>query len=129
MKTDIDVDKLCIEIGIVNAGDFIICSHDFYMEHIWTKESRKREGQLALLPEHSCVVFDEGHLLEYASQKALTYRFSEQILETLLTKLMANDVREKTLYIIEDCISQNEQFFYELENASFSNDGSDKLND
>ena len=108
------------------AGDLIICSHDFYMEHIWTKESRKREGQLALLPEHSCVVFDEGHLLEYASQKALTYRFSERILETLLTKLMANDVREKTLYIIEDCIEQSEAFFYELENASHSNDGSDK---
>ena len=110
-----------------HAGDFIICSHDFYMEHIWTKESRKREGQLPLLPEHSCVVFDEGHLLEYASQKALTYRFSEQILENLLTKLLANDVREKTLYIIEDVIAQNEQFFYELKNASNFHEGSDKM--
>ena len=79
-----------------HAGDLIICSHDFYMEHIWTKESRKREGQLPLLPEHSCVVFDEGHLLNMQVKKHLTYRFSEQILETLLTKLMANDVREKT---------------------------------
>jgi ATP-dependent DNA helicase DinG len=110
-----------------HAGDFIICSHDFYMEHIWTKESRKREGQLPLLPEHSCVVFDEGHLLEYASQKALTYRFSEQILESLLTKLLANDVREKTLYTIEDVISQNEQFFYELTNASYFHEGSEKM--
>ena len=110
-----------------HAGDFIICSHDFYMEHIWTKESRKREGQLPLLPEHSCVVFDEGHLLEYASQKALTYRFSEQILENLLTKLLANDVREKTLYMIEDAIAQNEQFFYELTNASYFHEGSDKM--
>ena len=59
-------------------------------------------------------------------KKHLTYRFSEQILETLLTKLMANDVREKTLYIIEDCIAQSEAFFYELENASHTNDGSDK---
>jgi ATP-dependent DNA helicase DinG len=110
-----------------HASDLIICSHDFYMEHIWTKESRKREGQLALLPEHSCVVFDEGHLLEYASQKALTYRFSESILETLLTKLLANDVREKTLYIIEDAILQNEQFFNELSEGSFMHEGSDKL--
>ena len=52
-----------IVIGIVMHRDLIICSHDFYMEHIWTKESRKREGQLPLLPEHSCVVFDEGHLI------------------------------------------------------------------
>ncbi|WP_445492270.1 ATP-dependent DNA helicase [Niallia sp. 03133] len=109
-----------------NAKDLIICSHDFYMEHIWTKESRKREGQLPLLPDSSCIVFDEGHLLEYAAQKALTYRLTEQNLEKLLTKLMANDVREKTLHIMEDTIYQNEQFFAELTKASFETKGSDK---
>ncbi|PKG24077.1 ATP-dependent DNA helicase [Niallia nealsonii] len=109
-----------------SAKDLIICSHDFYMEHIWTKESRKREGQLPLLPESSCVIFDEGHLLEYAAQKALTYRLTEQNLEKLLTRLMANDVREKTLNIMEDTIYQNEQFFTELTAASFQTSGSDK---
>lgn len=109
-----------------SARDLIICSHDFYMEHIWTKESRKREGQLPLLPESSCVVFDEGHLLEYASQKALTYRFTEQILESLLTRLIANDVREKTLNIIEDAIYQNEHFFLTLGMSASSESGSNK---
>ena len=109
-----------------NAKDIIICSHDFYMEHIWTKESRKREGQLPLLPESACVVFDEGHLLEYASQKALTYRLTEQTLETLLTRLMENDVREKTLNIIDEAIIQNELFFSALTNASTVTEGSDK---
>ena len=109
-----------------SAKDLIICSHDFYMEHIWTKESRKREGQLPLLPESSCVVFDEGHLLEYASQKALTYRFTEQILESILTRLMANDVREKTLNIIEDAIYQNEHFFLTLSMSASGDAGSDK---
>lgn len=108
------------------AKDLIICSHDFYMEHIWTKESRKREGQLPLLPDSSCVVFDEGHLLEFAAQKALTYRFTEQILESLLTRLMANDVREKTLNLIEDLIYQNERFFHFLEKSSREEEGSDK---
>src|SRR6185437_13181156 len=83
------------------AADLIVCSHDFYMEHIWTKDARIREGQLPLLPEPSSVVFDEGHLLEFACQKALTYRFTEETLEMLLVKLQENDVREKTLYIIE----------------------------
>lgn len=109
-----------------SAKDLIICSHDFYMEHIWTKKSRKREGQLPLLPESSCVVFDEGHLLEYASQKALTYRFTEQILESILTRLMANDVREKTLNIIEDAIYQNEHFFLTLAMSASGDAGSDK---
>lgn len=108
------------------ARDLIICSHDFYMEHIWTKDSRKREGQLPLLPDSSCVVFDEGHLLEYASQKALTYRLSEATLETLLTRLMENNVREKTLHIIDETLIENERFFDELINASSKTDGSEK---
>lgn len=109
-----------------NARDLIICSHDFYMEHVWTKESRKREGQLPLLPESSCVVFDEGHLLEYASQKALTYRLSELTLETLLTRLMENNVREKTLHIIDEAIIVNEKFFEMLSMASEKNVHSEK---
>lgn len=109
-----------------NAGDLIICSHDFYMEHVWTKESRKREGQLPLLPESSCVVFDEGHLLEFASQKALTYRLSEQTLETLLTKLMGNNVREKTLYIIDEALLENERFFEALASAAGSMPSAEK---
>lgn len=109
-----------------NSKDLIICSHDFYMEHIWTKESRKREGQLPFLPESACVIFDEGHLLEFACQKALTYRFTEQILENLLKRLMNNDVREKTLNIIEDILDFNEFFFDTLEDHSKASDGSDK---
>lgn len=77
------------------STDFIICSHDFYMEHVWTEEARKREGQLPLLPEHSAVVFDEGHLLEFAAQKALTYRVKQSTLEMFLERLLGNDIREE----------------------------------
>lgn len=109
-----------------HAEDLIICSHDFYMEHIWTKEARKREGQLPLLPEHSAVVFDEGHLLEYACQKALSYRFTEQTLENLLTRLLENDVREETLLTIEDILVENEKFFTNLAENAYSVEGSEK---
>ncbi|WP_026694869.1 ATP-dependent DNA helicase [Peribacillus kribbensis] len=101
------------------AGDLIICSHDFFMEHVWTKESRKREGQLPLLPEYSCVVFDEGHLLEFAAQKALTYKIAENTLSTVLEQLSANDVRDETLYVIDEILELNEAFFRNLNlNAS-----------
>lgn len=109
-----------------HAKDLIICSHDFYMEHIWTKESRKREGQLPLLPEHSSVVFDEGHLLEYAAQKALSYRFTDSTLETLLTRLMENEVREKTLYTIEEALLDNDKFFSAISQYSVPSEGSEK---
>ncbi|WP_040208422.1 ATP-dependent DNA helicase [Neobacillus jeddahensis] len=109
-----------------HSTDLIICSHDFYMEHIWTKESRKREGQLPLLPEHSSVVFDEGHLLEYAAQKALSYRFTDYTLETLLKRLMENEVREKTLNTVEVALLENEAFFDAISQFSSQSKGSDK---
>lgn len=108
------------------ATDLIICSHDFFMEHIWTKEKRKREGQLPLLPEHSCVIFDEGHLLELSAQKGLTYKIGEQTLETVLQLLTANQVREETLYIIEDLIDLNEEFFAMLEEKAIHISGSNR---
>ncbi|MBN8190694.1 ATP-dependent DNA helicase [Bacillus sp. NTK074B] len=109
-----------------NAADLIICSHDFYMEHIWTKESRRREGQLPLLPEASSVVFDEGHLLEFASQKAMTYRMRMETLESLLEKLSSSDMREETLYIIEDIMLENEKWFDLLEKESKAEIGSER---
>lgn len=108
------------------STDLIICSHDFFMEHVWTKEKRKREGQLPLLPEHSCVVFDEGHLLEISAQKALTYKVSETALANVLELLMANQVREETLYIIEDLIDINEEFFTLLDVLSIPVEGSNR---
>ncbi|WP_064091410.1 ATP-dependent DNA helicase [Rossellomorea aquimaris] len=107
-----------------NATDLIICSHDFYMEHIWTKDSRKREGQLPLLPEASSVIFDEGHLLEFASQKAMTYRMRMETLEGLLEKLSSADMREETLYLIEDIMIDNEKWFHALENEAKAETGS-----
>lgn len=108
------------------AGDLIICSHDFFMEHVWTKEKRKREGQLPLLPDYSCVVFDEGHLLEFAAQKALTYKVGEAAISSVLQTLMANEVREETLYIMEDLLDLNEEFFTLLDVMSIPSEGSNR---
>ncbi len=109
-----------------HATDLIICSHDFYMEHIWTKESRKREGQMPLLPESSCVVFDEGHLLEFAAQKGLTYRFNFHALSKVLTGYMGQDVREESLYLIEDIIGMNDDWFDLLEESAVAVEGSER---
>lgn len=93
------------------AADIIICSHDFYMEHVWTYEARKREGQLPLLPEHSSVVFDEGHLLETAAQSALTYKLKHSLFESIITRLLEGEVRESLAYAVEDAISSSETLF------------------
>ncbi|NNV06456.1 ATP-dependent DNA helicase [Geobacillus sp. C56-T2] len=108
------------------AADLIVCSHDFYMEHVWTYEARRREGQLPLLPEASCVVFDEGHLLEFAAQKALTYRMKETTLETLLTRLLENDIREELAYAIEEALATSSRFFAELKACAKDVPGSNR---
>lgn len=96
------------------STDLIICSQDFLMEHLATKESRQREGQLALLPEVSMIVLDEGHLLEYAAQKAMTYKVQAYTIVKLLERLMVDGVRERTLYAMEKLQDDHELFFDQL---------------
>lgn len=108
------------------STDIIICSHDFYMEHIWTYEARKREGQLPLLPEHSSVVFDEGHLLETAAQKALTYKLNHAVFESIITRLLEGEVRESLAVAVEESIVQSEHLFALLDVHSSPVPGSDR---
>ncbi|NIK76716.1 ATP-dependent DNA helicase DinG [Paenibacillus castaneae] len=93
------------------AVDVVICSHDFYMEHVWTYEARKREGQLPLLPDHSSVVFDEGHLLETAAQQALTYKLNHAVFESIVIRLLQEEIRETLAVAVEDAIMQSEHLF------------------
>lgn len=97
------------------------------MDHIWTYDARKREGQIPLLPESSCVVFDEGHLVEYAAQKALTYRLKQTMMEQLLTRLLQNDIREEFAHLVEETIWQTERFFDVLQENKKEIAGSDRL--
>lgn len=108
------------------AAEIIICSHDFYMEHIWTKDSRVRQGQLPLLPEVSMIVFDEGHLLEYSAQRALTYEVQNSTLLNLLERVMVDGVREKTLQLMERLIETHAEFFDLLDEFSDSTDNERK---
>ncbi|MFD1852025.1 ATP-dependent DNA helicase [Oceanobacillus bengalensis] len=110
-----------------HASDIIICSHDFYMEHIWTKESRKREGQMPLLPEASSVIFDEGHLLEFSAQKGLTYRYNLETLTNVLTGYMGQDVREESLVLVEDILRVNDELFDMLQDSAYEVEGSNRL--
>lgn len=97
-----------------SSNDLIICSQDFLMEHLATKESREREGQLPLLPEVSMIVLDEGHLLEYAAQNAMTVKVQSYTIVNLLERLMVDGVREKTLYAMETLQDHHELFFDQL---------------
>ncbi|MDD9270409.1 ATP-dependent DNA helicase [Paenibacillus sp. GCM10023248] len=108
------------------SADLIICSHDFYMEHVWTYDGRKREGQLPLLPEHCAVVFDEGHLMEAAAQKALTYKLKHVVFEELVVRLLKGEVRETLAVCIDEAIDQSERMFEMLERCCQPIEGSER---
>lgn len=108
------------------AADVIICSHDFYMEHVWTYEARKREGQLPLLPEHSSVVFDEGHLLETAAQQALTYKLNHAVFEGIVTRLLQEEIRESLAVAVEEALTQSEYLFKLVKKRSVKVPASDR---
>ena len=96
------------------------------MEHVWTYDARKREGQLPLLPEHSSVVFDEGHLLETAAQKALTYKLKQAVFEEIILRLLKGEIRESLAYAVEDAITQSERLFELLARQSIVVMGSER---
>jgi ATP-dependent DNA helicase DinG len=108
------------------SADLIVCSHDFYMEHVWTYEGRKREGQLPLLPDHCAVVFDEGHLLEPAAQKALTYKLKHDVFESIITRLLQGEIRESLAVLVDEAIAQSELMFDKLAKQSADIPGSDR---
>ncbi|WLR53034.1 ATP-dependent DNA helicase [Bacillus tianshenii] len=108
------------------ASDLIVCSHDFFMEHVWTKESRVEEGQLPLLPEMSTVVFDEGHLVEFAAQKALTHRMKVDHFLQASEPILENGLRLSFLELVEQVIAQNEEFFAVLQDNATHIAGSER---
>jgi ATP-dependent DNA helicase DinG len=109
------------------SSDFIICSHDFYMEHVWSKESRVREGQQPLLPEAGAVIFDEGHLLEIASQKGLTYKISSKSIPALCDPLLDEELREETHVLMDSILQTNDHLFDLLEQGKVKIEGSSRL--
>ncbi|WP_379133886.1 ATP-dependent DNA helicase [Paenibacillus sp. sgz500958] len=109
------------------AGDLVICSHDYYMEHVWTFEARKREGQIPLLPEHSAVVFDEGHLLESAAMKALGYKMKHTVFEEVISRLLQNEIREELAVLIDEAIMQSEVMFEHIRRQCRRIPGSDRM--
>ncbi|CAI6064020.1 putative ATP-dependent DNA helicase YoaA [Paenibacillus sp. JJ-100] len=108
------------------SKDIIICSHDYYMEHVWTYEARKREGQLPLLPDHSSVVFDEGHLLEEAALNALSYKLKHRIFEELVTRLLEGEIRESLAERVDEAIESSERLFRLLDMYTVAIPGSER---
>ena len=101
------------------AQDFVVCSHDQFFRHLWSKSERLEEGLPPLLPDSSAVIFDEGHLLERPAIEQLGYALREQPLTNIYQTMWVNRrlLRAKLLITLEVLDADVRRFFAALEGA------------
>src|SRR5690625_7593900 len=78
------------------------------------------------LSESSGVVCYEDQFHELASQKGLTSRFNYETLNNVMTGYMGQDVREESLYLIEEILDLHEAWFFTLEETARVVDGTNR---
>lgn len=101
------------------AQDFVVCSHDQFFRHLWSKSERLEEGLPPLLPESSAVIFDEGHLLERPAIEQLGSALREQAMTNIYQTMWANrkQLRAKLLITLEVLDADARRFFAAVQNA------------
>ncbi|MCM2996933.1 ATP-dependent DNA helicase [Paenibacillus cellulositrophicus] len=110
-----------LSISYRKAKDLIVCSHDYFFQHIRTKESLQEEGNVPLLPPYSAVVFDEAHHVEESARRALGDSISLQLIKNTLPSFLYNGLREAVVRLIEVTEENSIKFFTYL-NSSIKND-------
>ncbi|NLY53109.1 MAG: ATP-dependent DNA helicase [Firmicutes bacterium] len=99
------------------AQDFIVCSHDVFFAHLWSRRARLAERQLPILPDFAAVVFDEGHLVEQPALQHLGHPLRQQTIDDVLQdiSIYRNHYRTVLLLCLEACETAARQFFAAIE--------------
>lgn len=107
------------------AQDLVVCSHDQFFRHLWSRAERLAEDLPPLLPEAAAVVFDEGHLLERPALEQLGFSLREQSICGIYRTMWANRrlLRERLVLTLEVLDADARRFFRELQSAVQSSNG------
>ena len=108
------------------STDLIVCSHDFYMEHVWTEESRKGKDscRFCRITAPSCLMKD---ICWNSPRKSVNLSREAVDARAVLERLLQNDIREEFAELIEDALAANDEFFYVLSEESKEIAGSHRL--
>ena len=82
------------------SGDLIVCDHDLFFEDSFRRE-RLPPGRLPALPPLAGVVFDEGHRVAAAAQRAAGGRLHPRLLEGAMDACEGEGVRLRLLRAVE----------------------------
>ncbi len=79
------------------AADLVICDHDLFFADLWSRRERREQQQRPLLPEHSAVIFDEGHRIADAAQESAAHSLAAPSLRATLLQCAAGNERPALL--------------------------------
>ena len=82
------------------AADLVVCDHDLFFEDTFRRE-RLPPGRLPALPPLAGVIFDEGHRVAAAAQRAAGGRLHPRLLEGALDACEGEGVRLRLLRAVD----------------------------
>lgn len=110
------------------ARDLIICNHGLFFKDLWTRDERKADGKLPLLPDYSMVIFDEGHqVLLPAALKAGRQIVKEELDDFLVSVESVQGARASLISAALATHEANKRFFELLYQAATGEEGSSRL--
>lgn len=104
------------------AADLLVCAHDLFFEDTFGREGLP-PGRLPVLPPFSGVIFDEGHRVALAAQRAAGARLRPAELREALEGCEAQGVRVKLLAAAEAARRAAETFLAQLAQATAPGEG------
>ncbi len=108
--------------------DLLIVDHETFFHDLWTREERLANGQSAILPDYSGVIFDEGHkVLLPASMEAGQY-ISKVEMDTMVSTLEDLQGARDSLLLLADKIEGNsDDFFAQLQEAAIAGESPERM--
>lgn len=110
------------------AKDLIISDHEVFFDDLWTRQERLADGKLAMLPNYSAVIFDEGHkVLLPAAMRAGQQIIKEEIDNMTFTLEEIQGARESLITTVVDLEQASSEFFEKLDKCVMTDEGSERL--
>ncbi len=109
-----------------SAADLVVCDHDLFFNDMRARAQGLSPGRLPVLPAFSAVVFDEGHRVAAAAQKAHGSRLIPSVVARTLEACHGQDVRQRLLLVAEVAGRANEAFSTALAEATVPAPGEER---
>jgi Rad3-related DNA helicases len=109
------------------TSDILIVDHDTYFHDLWTREDRRVNGKLPILPSYSAVIFDEGHkILIPAAMRAGQHISKEEIDNMILVFEHIQGARASLSLATSAMEQASGDFFAYLESSVIADEGSQR---